>query len=30
MRALFAGVGDDTRPGAVHIYSLPLNKINEV
>jgi hypothetical protein len=29
-KALFAGVGDENRPGAVHIYSLPFNKINEV
>ena len=29
-KALFAGVGEEGRPGAVQIFSLPLNKINEV
>lgn len=29
-KALFAGVGEEGKPGAIHIYSLPFNKINEV
>ena len=29
-KTMFGGVGEELRPGAVHIYKVPLDKINEV
>ena len=29
-KTLFAGVGEPNRPGSIHIYKMPFEKINEV
>ena len=29
-KALFAGVGEDNKPGAIHIYKLTLDKMNDM
>jgi hypothetical protein len=29
-KIFFAGVGEEDRPGAIEIWKLPLEKINEV
>eukprot|EP00352_Strombidinopsis_acuminata_P008281 CAMPEP_0176373382 /NCGR_PEP_ID=MMETSP0126-20121128/25995_1 /TAXON_ID=141414 ORGANISM="Strombidinopsis acuminatum, Strain SPMC142" /NCGR_SAMPLE_ID=MMETSP0126 /ASSEMBLY_ACC=CAM_ASM_000229 /LENGTH=67 /DNA_ID=CAMNT_0017733489 /DNA_START=328 /DNA_END=531 /DNA_ORIENTATION=- len=29
-KALFAGVGEEGRPGAIQVWKIPLDKINEV